>query len=240
MLYSQKLRSWPRYAIEQVVFEKFLTRPIDRSTRPSYWKTSYSWETNSKCKGITSNSLLFVDRSPPQASDLKSTTRLAEKLLTLTHEARNYKLLTSNLILLSKKHGQLKAVVQAMVELVMTWLDEIREKEGRETWLSAIHALRDVTEGKVRISSFHILRDFSQYSPVTRFSSKPLVHASPSFWHTTTSPSQMHLHKHQHYDLNLCKLPQTCYLNYRSKHTRRWSGERRPSFCLSRWDCWWM
>jgi 26S proteasome regulatory subunit N5 len=84
-----------------------------------------------------------------KASDLKSTTRLAETLLTLVHEARRYKLLTANLILLSKKHGQLKGVVQAMVELTMTWLEDIRVGQGTETWLEVVHALRDVTEGKV-------------------------------------------------------------------------------------------
>ena len=87
---------------------------------------------------------------PAQASDLKSTTRLAETLLTLAHEARNYKLLNANLLLLSKKHGQLKSVVQAIVELTMSWLEETRETEGTETWLEVIHALREVTEGKVR------------------------------------------------------------------------------------------
>lgn len=84
-----------------------------------------------------------------QASDLKSTTRLAETVLTLTHEARRYKLLTANLTLLSKKHGQLKGVVQAIVELAITWLEGIREREGTETWLEVVHALREVTEGKV-------------------------------------------------------------------------------------------
>ena len=80
---------------------------------------------------------------------MKSTTRLAETLLTLAHEARRYKLLNANLTLLSKKHGQLKGVVQAIVELTMTWLEEMREKEGTETWLEAVQVLREVTEGKV-------------------------------------------------------------------------------------------
>ncbi|KIJ24766.1 hypothetical protein M422DRAFT_778410 [Sphaerobolus stellatus SS14] len=93
--------------------------------------------------------ILALEKQTRNASDLKSTTRLAENLLTFTHEARDYKKLSSNLILLSKKHGQLKAVVQAVVELTMKWLEEIREKEGTETWLTIIHALREVTEGKI-------------------------------------------------------------------------------------------
>ncbi|GJJ09813.1 hypothetical protein Clacol_004037 [Clathrus columnatus] len=93
--------------------------------------------------------ILVLEKQTRNASDPKSTTRLAERLLTLTHEAKNYKLLTTNLILLSKKHGQLKAVIQAIVELSMTWLDVIQQEQGLETWLSVIHALRDVTEGKI-------------------------------------------------------------------------------------------
>ncbi|KAF8531920.1 26S proteasome non-ATPase regulatory subunit 12 [Gautieria morchelliformis] len=93
--------------------------------------------------------LLSLEKQTRNASDLKSTTRLAETLLTLAHEARRYTVLKTNLTLLSKKHGQLKGVVQAMVELTITWLEEIREKEGVETWLEFVHALREVTEGKI-------------------------------------------------------------------------------------------
>jgi 26S proteasome regulatory subunit N5 len=51
---------------------------------------------------------------------------------------------------LSKKHGQLKGVVQAMVEQAMTWLAEIRQREGDVKWLELVETLRSVTEGKVR------------------------------------------------------------------------------------------
>jgi 26S proteasome regulatory subunit N5 len=51
---------------------------------------------------------------------------------------------------LSKKHGQLKGAIQAMVERAMTWLDEIKQRDGTEKWLELIETLRTVTEGKVR------------------------------------------------------------------------------------------
>ena len=51
---------------------------------------------------------------------------------------------------MSKKHGQLKGAIQAMVELAMTWLDEIKQRDGTEKWLELIETLRTVTEGKVR------------------------------------------------------------------------------------------
>jgi hypothetical protein len=66
------------------------------------------------------------------------------------YEARAYDLLNSTITLLSKKHGQLKGVVQAMVEQAMGWLDEIKKREGTEKWLQTVETLRGVTEGKVR------------------------------------------------------------------------------------------
>ncbi len=70
----------------------------------------------------------------------------------LCYEARDHTLLNLNISVLSKKHGQLKAVVQEMVEKAMGWLDDIKQKEGVEKWLELIETLRQVTEGKVRLS----------------------------------------------------------------------------------------
>lgn len=86
----------------------------------------------------------------------------------ICYDARNYDLLNANVLLLSKKHGQLKAVIQAMVEQVMVWLEEIKEREGTEKWLQLIETLRTVTDGKV--SGLPSLPQL--YSIVPRFSSK--------------------------------------------------------------------
>jgi 26S proteasome regulatory subunit N5 len=86
-----------------------------------------------------------------QAADLRSTTRLVEAVTQICYNARDYTALNANISLLSKKHGQLKAAVQAMVELAMGWLDEIRERDGTERWLELIETLRAVSEGKVRL-----------------------------------------------------------------------------------------
>lgn len=67
----------------------------------------------------------------------------------LCYDARNYTLLNSTISLLSKKHGQLKAAVQAIVEQVLSWLDKVREQDGNEKWLELVETLRGVTEGKV-------------------------------------------------------------------------------------------
>jgi len=81
---------------------------------------------------------------------LSSTTRLVKTVCQLTYDARDYVLLNSSINILSKKHGQLKGAVQAMVELSIEWLDEIKQRDGIEKWLELVETLRVVTEGKVR------------------------------------------------------------------------------------------
>lgn len=84
-----------------------------------------------------------------QAADLTSTLRLVKAAVQHCYDARNYTLLNSTISLLSKKHGQLKAAVQAIVEQVLSWLDKVRERDGNEKWLELVETLRGVTEGKV-------------------------------------------------------------------------------------------
>jgi 26S proteasome regulatory subunit N5 len=73
------------------------------------------------------------------------------------YSARDYALLTSSVTLLSKKHGQLKGAIQALVELSMGWLEEIKKEAGIEKWLALIETLRGVTEGKVSSSRLSCL-----------------------------------------------------------------------------------
>ena len=81
---------------------------------------------------------------------MSSTTRLVKTICQLTYDARDYVQLNSSINTLSKKHGQLKGAVQAMVELSIEWLDEIKKRDGIEKWLELVETLRVVTEGKVR------------------------------------------------------------------------------------------
>lgn len=99
-----------------------------------------------------------------QGSDLKSTTRLVKAIIELEYNERDYAQLNSSISVLSKKHGQLKGAIQAMVELAMTWLDEIKQRDGTETWLELIETLRTVTEGKVRRA---LVAPHAAASPVT-------------------------------------------------------------------------
>jgi 26S proteasome regulatory subunit N5 len=67
----------------------------------------------------------------------------------ISYKAKDHAALNSNILLLSKKHGQLKSAVQSMVEMAMGWLDEIKKRDGNEKWLELVETLRSVTEGKV-------------------------------------------------------------------------------------------
>ncbi|KAI0285412.1 PCI-domain-containing protein [Russula aff. rugulosa BPL654] len=93
--------------------------------------------------------LLALEKQARNGSDLKSTTRLVEAIIEHEYNAREYAQLNSSISVLSKKHGQLKGAIQAMVERAMTWLDEIKQRDGTEKWLELIETLRTVTEGKL-------------------------------------------------------------------------------------------
>ena len=54
--------------------------------------------------------------------------------------------MNEQVLLLSKKHGQLKQAITKMVQVVMSFLDDT---PNLETKLSVIETLRTVTEGKV-------------------------------------------------------------------------------------------
>ncbi len=81
-----------------------------------------------------------------QASDLASTSRLLVAIVTICKDSRDWGLLNEQVLLLSKKHGQLKQAITKMVQVVMSFLDETPDPD---TKLSVIETLRTVTEGKV-------------------------------------------------------------------------------------------
>jgi 26S proteasome regulatory subunit N5 len=84
-----------------------------------------------------------------QASDAASTTLLVQAILNIAYESKNYAFVLECLTALSKKHGQFKTSVTAMVDQVMEWLPAIKKEEGVKTWLEWVGAVRTVTEGKV-------------------------------------------------------------------------------------------
>ena len=61
--------------------------------------------------------------------------------------------MNEQVLLLSKKHGQLKQATTKMVQTVMGFLDDT---PNLDTKLSVIETLRTVTEGKVNSATAHI------------------------------------------------------------------------------------
>uniref|UniRef100_A0A0V0GK91 Putative ovule protein n=1 Tax=Solanum chacoense TaxID=4108 RepID=A0A0V0GK91_SOLCH len=68
--------------------------------------------------------LLNVEKQMRQAGDVASTRKAATDILQLCFEARAWKTLNEQIVLLSKRRGQLKQAVQAMVQQAMQYIDQ--------------------------------------------------------------------------------------------------------------------
>lgn len=93
--------------------------------------------------------LLALEKQTRQASDLPSTSRVIVGIVTICKDNSDWSLLNEQVLVLSKKHGQLKQAITKMVQVVMGFLDDAPTLEVK---LSVIETLRTVTEGKVSIS----------------------------------------------------------------------------------------
>ncbi|KAG6817714.1 hypothetical protein H0H87_004505 [Tephrocybe sp. NHM501043] len=93
--------------------------------------------------------IFALEKQTRNAADLSSTTRLVKAAVEHCYNAHDFTLLNSTISVLSKKHGQLKAAVQAIVELSIGWLDDIKKAHGVPKWLEVVETLRGVTEGKI-------------------------------------------------------------------------------------------
>ncbi|KAI9660843.1 MAG: hypothetical protein M1829_006453 [Trizodia sp. TS-e1964] len=90
--------------------------------------------------------LYFLEKQARQASDLSSTSRLLIAIVSICKEAGDWSLLNEQVLLTSKKHGQLKQAITKMVQVVMGFLEDT---PNLDTKLSVIESLRTVTEGKI-------------------------------------------------------------------------------------------
>lgn len=70
-------------------------------------------------------------------------------IVTVCKNSGDWGLLNDQVLVLSKKHGQLKQATTKMVQVVMGFIDEAPTQDKK---LSVIETLRIVTEGKVRIA----------------------------------------------------------------------------------------
>jgi 26S proteasome regulatory subunit N5 len=93
------------------------------------------------------DNLLALEKKARQSSDLASVSRTLTAVVTICKEQGDWSMLNEQVLLLSKKHGQLKQAITKMVQVVMEFLDDTPSTDVK---LSVIETLRTVTEGKVR------------------------------------------------------------------------------------------
>jgi len=108
--------------------------------------------------------LTALEKQTRQASDAVSTKRILVKVVELCAEANSWETLNDEILAFSKKHGQLKAAIQGMVEEAWNLLkDKDWVAEGKvEERDKLIETLRVVTEGKVR-NAMRILSANARY-----------------------------------------------------------------------------
>ncbi|GJC84721.1 26S proteasome regulatory subunit rpn502 [Colletotrichum liriopes] len=90
--------------------------------------------------------LSVLEKQTRQSSDLASTSRILIAIVNIAKDAGDWSLMNEQVLILSKKHGQLKQAITKMVQAVMGFLDST---PNLETKLSVIETLRTVTEGKI-------------------------------------------------------------------------------------------
>jgi 26S proteasome regulatory subunit N5 len=79
-------------------------------------------------------------------------TRVLSAVINIEYGAKDYDALNNDVTVLSKKHGQLKEPVKAMVEEAAAWLEALKADAGEDRWLEFLQTLRTVTEGKVNVA----------------------------------------------------------------------------------------
>lgn len=89
--------------------------------------------------------MLALEKRTRQACDGRSTSKLLCKICQVYFDVKEWSKLREQIVLLSKKRGQLKRATTDMVHLAMTWLDGL----DKEKKLELISTLNEVTEGKI-------------------------------------------------------------------------------------------
>ncbi|KAF8305000.1 PCI-domain-containing protein [Clavulina sp. PMI_390] len=97
--------------------------------------------------------LLVLEKQARNAADPATITRVLSAIINILYKAKDYDSLNANITALSKKHGQLKEPVKAMVEEAAAWLENVKATAGQDRWLELLQTLRAVTEGKVHLET---------------------------------------------------------------------------------------
>lgn len=94
---------------------------------------------------------LVLEKQTRQSSDLASSKRVLEKIVSTLVSNEDWEYLDELIIVLSKKHGQLKSAIQTLIQQVITSLDELNEDKKKELELKIklIETIRTVTDKKI-------------------------------------------------------------------------------------------
>eukprot|EP00123_Amoebidium_parasiticum_P015310 comp22891_c0_seq1/m.36181 comp22891_c0_seq1/g.36181 ORF comp22891_c0_seq1/g.36181 comp22891_c0_seq1/m.36181 type:complete len:450 (-) comp22891_c0_seq1:59-1408(-) len=92
--------------------------------------------------------LLSLEKQTRTAADMQSTGRVLVCIMELCFAAKDWKLLQEQIVMLSKRRGQLKLAVTKMVQKACEFVDKMPTLELK---LELIDTLRDVTAGKIYV-----------------------------------------------------------------------------------------
>ncbi|XP_052195784.1 26S proteasome non-ATPase regulatory subunit 12 homolog A-like [Diospyros lotus] len=93
-------------------------------------------------------SLLNVEKQMRLAGDVAGTKKAVTEILQLCFEARAWKTLNDQIVLISKRRGQLKQAVTSMVQQAMQYINETPDLE---TKIELIKTLNSVSAGKIYV-----------------------------------------------------------------------------------------
>ncbi|EPS67773.1 hypothetical protein M569_06999, partial [Genlisea aurea] len=92
--------------------------------------------------------LLNVEKQMRQIGDVAGTRKAVIEILELCFQAGAWKILNEQIVLISKRRGQLKQAVQAMVQKAMQYIDQTPDLD---TKIDLIKSLNSVSAGKIYV-----------------------------------------------------------------------------------------
>jgi 26S proteasome regulatory subunit N5 len=95
--------------------------------------------------------LLVLEKQTRQGSDLTSSKRVLSKLVTILVNNEDWLYLNDLIVILSKKHGQLKSSIQTFIQDVISKLSDLNDnnKKQLELKIKIIETIRLVTDKKI-------------------------------------------------------------------------------------------
>ncbi|EFA85935.1 26S proteasome non-ATPase regulatory subunit 12 [Heterostelium album PN500] len=96
------------------------------------------------------DNLLVAEKQCRQVEDATSTSKIAVEIIKLCYEAKKLDLVNEKLVLLSKRRGQSRAAIRAIVQEAMIYVDEIKDMKLK---LELIDTLRTITDGKIFVEN---------------------------------------------------------------------------------------